>query len=109
MVLRSLYNVSWRQNLRVLLQDADMGANCPMDAMRTGLVPLDMAMNLRVPEELDRELEQLAIEQHTSKSALLLQGAEMVLRRHRRRREIAASIDFVQSHDAELLSRLADA
>jgi len=29
-----------------------------------------VAMNLRVPEELDRRLEQLAIEEHTSKSAL---------------------------------------
>jgi len=38
-------------------------------------------MNLRVPEELDRELEKLALEEHTSKSALLLQGAEMVLQR----------------------------
>ena len=38
-----------------------------------------MAMNLRVPEELDRRLDQLATEEHTSKSALLLQGAELVL------------------------------
>ena len=44
-----------------------------------------MAMNLRVPEELDRRLEQLAAEEHTSKSALLLQGAELVLQRHARR------------------------
>jgi hypothetical protein len=66
-------------------------------------------MNLRVPADLDRELEQLAVEEHTSKSALLLQGAELVLQRHRRRREIAASIEFVKSHDAELLTRLADA
>ncbi|GAA4658586.1 ribbon-helix-helix protein, CopG family [Arthrobacter cryoconiti] len=66
-------------------------------------------MNLRLPEELDRELEKLALEEHTSKSALLLQGAEMVLQRHRRRREIAESIEFVKSHDAELLTRLADA
>ena len=65
-------------------------------------------MNLRVPADLDRELGQLAVEEHTSKSALLLQGAELVLQRHRRRREIAASIEFVKSHDAELLTRLAD-
>ena len=80
-----------------------------MDRASTGLVPWGMAMNLRVPEELDRELDKLALEEHTSKSALLLQGAEMVLQRHRRRREIAASIEFVKSHDAELLTRLADA
>lgn len=68
-----------------------------------------MAMNLRVPEELDRRLERLALEQHTSKSALLLQGAELVLQRHGRGRDIEEGLDFVMSHDAELLKRLEDA
>ncbi|MBT2512010.1 ribbon-helix-helix protein, CopG family [Arthrobacter sp. ISL-30] len=66
-------------------------------------------MNLRVPEDLDRRLDELATEEHTSKSALLLQGAELVLQRHARRREVAAGLDFVLSHDAELLKRLEDA
>lgn len=66
-------------------------------------------MNLRVPEELDQQLDRIASEEHTSKSALLLQGAEMVIQRHHRRREIAAGVDFVKEHDAELLTRLADA
>lgn len=69
----------------------------------------DMAMNLHVPEELDRRLEQLAADLHTSKSALLLQGAELVLQRHGRQREIEAGLDFVMNHDAELLKRLEDA
>lgn len=68
-----------------------------------------MAMNLRVPEDLDRRLDELAAEEHTSKSALLLQGAELVLRRHGRRQELSEGLDFVMSHDAELLTRLADA
>ncbi len=68
-----------------------------------------MAINLRVPADLDRELEQLAVEEHTSKSALLLQGAELVLKCHGRWREIAASVKFVKSHDAALLTRLAHA
>ena len=67
-----------------------------------------MAMNLRVPEELDRRLDQLAAEGHTSKSALLLQGAVLVLQRHRRNREIGEGLEFVMSHDAELLTRLED-
>ena len=68
-----------------------------------------LAMNLRVPEDLDRRLDQLAAEVHTSKSALLLQGAELVLQRHRRRRDIGEGLHFVVSHDAELLtSRDAD-
>ncbi|UVJ41254.1 hypothetical protein [Arthrobacter sp. CJ23] len=66
-------------------------------------------MNLRVPEELDRRLDGLAAEGHTSKSALLLQGAELVLQRHSRRREISAGLDFVMGHDADLLTRLEDA
>lgn len=68
-----------------------------------------MAMNLRLPEELDRRLDELAAEEHTSKSALLLQGAELVLQRHRRRREIGEGLGFVMNHDARLLKRLEDA
>ncbi|WP_240630385.1 ribbon-helix-helix protein, CopG family [Specibacter cremeus] len=68
-----------------------------------------MAMNLRLPEELDRALDKLAAEEHTSKSALLLQGAELVLQRRRRRGDIAAGLDYIAKHDQELLTRLADA
>ena len=68
-----------------------------------------MAMNLRVPGELDRRLEQLAAEEHTSTSALLLQGAELVLQRSGRRRDISGGLEFVMSHDVELLKRLEDA
>ena len=66
-------------------------------------------MNLRVPEDLDRRLDELAAEEHTSKSALILQGAELVLQRHHRSRDISAGLDFVMSHDSELLTRLEDA
>jgi hypothetical protein len=62
-----------------------------------------------VDEVLDRRLEQLAAGEHTLKSALLLQGAELVLTPHRRSREIGEGMDFVMSHDAELLTRLEDA
>ncbi|MEV8148581.1 hypothetical protein AB0O52_10585 [Arthrobacter sp. NPDC080073] len=66
-------------------------------------------MNLRVPEDFDRRLDELASDDHTSKSALLLQGGELVLQRHGRRREISERLDFVMSHGAELLKRLEDA
>ncbi|MGJ9402144.1 ribbon-helix-helix protein, CopG family [Arthrobacter sp. KK5.5] len=66
-------------------------------------------MNLRVPRDLDRRLDELAAEEHVSKSALLLQGAEMVLQRHARRREIGEGMDFITGHDAALLKRLEDA
>lgn len=68
-----------------------------------------MAMTLRIPEELDAQLEALAAAQHTSKHALLLQAAEAMVARGSRRGEMLGAIDFVRTHDAELLVRLEDA
>lgn len=68
-----------------------------------------MAITVRIPDELDARLEQVAKRQHTSKSALLLQGATWVVERDARRGEIDAGLDFVLSHDADLLRRLEDA
>ena len=67
-----------------------------------------MALTLRIPEELDRQLEALAAERHISKHALLLQGAGLIVERYSRRREIDAGLDFVLGHDADLLKRLED-
>lgn len=68
-----------------------------------------MAITIRIPDELDARLDIVAKAQHTSKSALLLQGATWVVDRHSRRAEIDAGLDFVLSHDADLLTRLEDA
>ena len=68
-----------------------------------------MEMNLRIPADLDRRLQRLAIEEHMSKAALLLQGAELILQRRARHREIGEGLHTVLSHDAELLARLEDA
>ena len=68
-----------------------------------------MAMNIRIPEGLDRQLDELAAREHVSKHALLLQGAELVVRARARREEVSRGIDFVMDHDAELLRRLEDA
>lgn len=68
-----------------------------------------MAINVRVPVELDAALDRVAEAEHVSKHALLLQGAELVVQRHARRAEVDAGLDFVLSNDAELLRRLADA
>lgn len=68
-----------------------------------------MALTVRIPEELDRQLEELAAAQHVSKHALILQGASLVLERYSRREEIESGLQFVLSHDAELLQRLEDA
>lgn len=68
-----------------------------------------MAITIRIPDELDARLDEVAKQQHTSKSALMLQGATWVVERHTRQAEIAEGLDFVTSHDADLLERLADA
>ncbi|WP_233197246.1 MULTISPECIES: toxin-antitoxin system HicB family antitoxin [Cryobacterium] len=68
-----------------------------------------MAINVRIPEELDRQLEALATAQHVSKHALLLQGATLIVDRYSRRNEIESGLQFVLTHDAELLQRLEDA
>ncbi|WP_241979505.1 ribbon-helix-helix protein, CopG family [Cryobacterium suzukii] len=68
-----------------------------------------MAINVRIPAELDRQLEKLAAAQHVSKHALLLQGATLVVDRYSRRDEIESGLQFVLTHDAELLQRLEDA
>ncbi len=67
-----------------------------------------MAINVRLPEDLDRQLEEVASAEHTSKNSLLLQGARLIVGRHARRQEISEGLDFVLSHDAELLTRLED-
>lgn len=68
-----------------------------------------MAITIRIPEELDARLDEVAKRTHVSKSALLLQGATWVVERYDRRADIDAGLDFVLSHDAELLARLEDA
>lgn len=67
-----------------------------------------MAITVRIPPDLDAELQRVADEQHVSKHALLLQGAGWVVERYSRRADIDAGIGFVLSHDAELLRRLED-
>jgi predicted transcriptional regulator len=68
-----------------------------------------MAITVRIPEELDAQLEQVAAREHVSKHALLLRGARVVVERASRREEIDSGLDFVLGHDADLLTRLEDA
>lgn len=66
-------------------------------------------MNLRVPEDLDRQLEEISAAEHISKHALILQAVQSLVERRERSTQIAGAIDFVRTHDAVLLERLADA
>ena len=49
------------------------------------------------------------VAENVSKNALLLRGARLVVERSSRRAEIDAGLEFVLSHDEELLRRLEDA
>ncbi|WP_460994304.1 ribbon-helix-helix protein, CopG family [Sinomonas soli] len=66
-------------------------------------------MTLRLPEDLDRELDRLAAEGHTSKSALVVEAARQLVQRSRREALIERGFQFALSHDQEALQRLADA
>ena len=68
-----------------------------------------MAINVRLPEDLDKRLDALAADLHTSKNALLLQAAELLLERHAHQTDVAAGLDFIFAHDKNLLIRLEDA
>ncbi|MBP2216014.1 hypothetical protein H4V95_001205 [Arthrobacter sp. CAN_C5] len=65
-----------------------------------------MGMNLRPPEDLNFELGRIAAASQVSKHALLLQGAQLVVARYERQREINAGMGFVASDDPALLTRL---
>ncbi|KGJ71963.1 hypothetical protein GY21_18630 [Cryobacterium roopkundense] len=66
-------------------------------------------MTIRLPPELDSALEEIARQRHTSKHALIVEAASLAVERYSRREEIDAGLQFVLSHDAELLQRLEDA
>ena len=66
-------------------------------------------MTLRLPEELDDALDAIAAAEHVSKSALVVQAVAQLVERRRVRAGVDEAVDFVVSHDAELLRRLEDA
>lgn len=66
-------------------------------------------MNLRLPEELDAALAKIAEAEHTSKHALLLRGAEMVVSSYARDLDFRDGLEFILQRDSGLLRRLEDA
>lgn len=67
-----------------------------------------MAFSIRLPSDLYRKLDAVAAVEHVSKNTHLAQGRRPD-RGTSRRREVNEGLDFVMSHDAELLVRLEDA
>lgn len=68
-----------------------------------------MAMTVRLPEDVDRALTELAAKEHTSKHALLIEAVSAYTAARARRSDVDRAVDFVLDHDAELLRRLEDA
>ncbi|RDV12676.1 hypothetical protein DXK94_00090 [Arthrobacter sp. RT-1] len=66
-------------------------------------------MNLRVSEDGDRGPGAPTVKAHTSESVLYGPVAGSDVQCHRHRQEISEGLEFVMSHDVELLKRLEDA
>jgi predicted transcriptional regulator len=68
-----------------------------------------MAMTVRIPAELDAQLQKMADARHTSKHALIVQAVESLMEANTANERIMASVERTLDRDAELLSRLEDA
>ncbi|WP_404474006.1 CopG family ribbon-helix-helix protein [Microbacterium aerolatum] len=68
-----------------------------------------MAMNVRLPEELDQRLGELAARRHTSKHALLIQAADRFLREEVTTEQAVSIALDVADRYSELMKKLEDA
>lgn len=68
-----------------------------------------MAMTLRIPEELDRQLEELAAKRHTSKHALIIQAVSRFAQTEDKTSRAIAAVDEITDQYADALKRLEDA
>jgi predicted transcriptional regulator len=68
-----------------------------------------MAMTLRIPEDLDAQLELLAAARHTSKHALIIEATAQLVAAEDKTTRATEIARGVKSRYAELLRRLEDA
>ncbi|MGV2903186.1 ribbon-helix-helix protein, CopG family [Microbacterium sp. AGC62] len=68
-----------------------------------------MAMTVRLPEELDVQLSELASRRHTSKHALLIEAADRFLREEVTTEQAVTIARGVADRYADLLKKLEDA
>lgn len=68
-----------------------------------------MAMTVRLPEELDAQLEQIARERHTSKHAILIEAATRFANSETKTDRVLSIADEVAERYADTLRRLEDA
>jgi hypothetical protein len=68
-----------------------------------------MAMTLRLTAEEEKILERLATQLGTSKQKALIEAMKMVENQSAKKRKLEDALQFVLTHDKELMQRLADA
>lgn len=68
-----------------------------------------MAMTIRLTQEQDAKLEQIARDLGVSKQQAIIETLERYDSREKRRRQLDEAFDLVMTRDAELMRRLADA
>lgn len=68
-----------------------------------------MAMTVRLPEELDAQLEQIARARHTSKHAILIEAATRFANSETKTDRVLSIADEVAARYADTLKRLEDA
>ncbi|WP_314427914.1 ribbon-helix-helix protein, CopG family [uncultured Microbacterium sp.] len=68
-----------------------------------------MAMTVRLPEELDAQLEQIARARHTSKHTILIEAATRFANSETKTDRVLSIADEVAARYADTLKRLEDA
>ncbi|WP_433675617.1 ribbon-helix-helix protein, CopG family [Microbacterium gorillae] len=68
-----------------------------------------MAMTVRLPEDLDAKLTEIARERHTSKHALLIEAAERFASTESKTARVLRLADDIGERYADVIERLADA
>ncbi|WP_136041911.1 MULTISPECIES: ribbon-helix-helix protein, CopG family [unclassified Microbacterium] len=68
-----------------------------------------MAMTVRLPDELDAQLEAIARARHMSKHAVIIEAATRFANDTSRSALVDSAVDFVLDNDKALLERLEDA
>ncbi len=66
-------------------------------------------MTLRLTPEEEQILERLALQLGTSKQKALIEPMKMVEQQYAKKRKLDVALQFVLTHDKELMQRLADA
>lgn len=67
-----------------------------------------MALTLRLPEDIDHSLTQIAASEKISKHALILESIQTMIDERTHHQLVMEGVDYALTHDAQTLERLAD-